>query len=341
MRFSIIVPVYNVEKYIDKCMYSLMHQTFDDYEVIVVNDETPDNSMRIVEKYAQMFPGKIRIFHQKNTRQGGARNNGVTKARGEYILFVDSDDYVALNMLETVDIRLKTTPSDILVFQYVPVSEQGERLSEVRHNAIEPGIYHPEQDRTMLLLPTGPVNKAFRREFYVNTGVQFPEKLLYEDGVTRVFYAMAQTIEVCDDVLYYYVQSESSSMRREISGKMLDILPVTDIALQEFHKLGLYEAFREPLDCALIYGILNILDYINDMQPDHPIQKPMAAYISDRFPDYRNNPYISETLSKGLDYLVAYDFRKYHYRIRMVSKIKEQILRIPIAAKLNKLRRNS
>ena len=338
MRFSIIVPVYNVEKYIDKCMYTLTHQTFDDYEVIVVNDETPDNSMQIVEKYAQAFPGKIRMFHQKNTRQGGARNNGVAQAKGEYIMFVDSDDYVAINMLETVNDRLTATPSDILVFRYAPVSEKGELLPEVRHNAIEPGVYHPRQDKTILLLATGPVNKVFRREFYVNAGVQFPEKLLYEDGVTRVFYAMAQTIEVCDDVLYYYVQSESSSMRREISEKMLDILPVTDIALQEFKKRGLYEDFREVLDCSLIYGILTILDYINDIQMDHPIQKPMAVYIADHFPNYRNNPYFSGTLCKALDYIVAYDFKKYHYRIRVAGKIKEQILRIPGVAKLNDMR---
>ena len=339
MRFSIIVPVYNVEKYIDKCMYTLTHQSFDDYEVIVVNDETPDDSMRIVEKYAQDFPGKIRMFHQKNTRQGGARNNGVSKATGEYILFVDSDDYVALNMLERVNERLNKTPSDILVFQYVPVSEQGQLLSEVRHNAIEPGIYRPQQDKTMLLMPTGPVNKAFRREFYVNTGVQFPEKLLYEDSVTRVFYAMAETIEVCDDVLYYYVQSTSSSMRREISDKLLDILPVTDIALQEFQKRGLYETFREPLDCALIYGILNILDHINDVQPDHPLQKPIAAYIADHFPDYRNNPYIGKTLCKGLDYLKAQDFRKYHFRILVCSRFKETLLQIPLIQRLNEMRK--
>ena len=338
MRFSIIIPVYNVEQYIDKCMYTMMHQTFDDYEVIVVNDETPDNSMQIVQKYADAFPGKIQVIHQKNTRQGGARNNGVTKAKGEYILFVDSDDYVSLNMLETVNTRLTANPSDILVFQYAPVSEQGELLSEVRHNAIEPGVYYPKQDKTILLLPTGPVNKAFRREFYVNAGVQFPEKLLYEDSVIRVFYAMAETIEVCDDVLYYYVQSKSSSMRREISEKMLDILPATDIALQEFQKQGLYEVFREVLDCSLIYGILNILDYINDIRMDHPLQKPMAAYIADHFPNYRNNPYISATLCKALDYIVAYDFRKYHYRIRVAGKIKEQILRIPGVAKLNDMR---
>ena len=127
MRFSIIIPVYNVEKYIGRCMDTVMHQSFDDYEVIVVDDETPDNSMDIVRKYAEEFPGKIHMIRQKNTRQGGARNRGVTMARGEYILFVDSDDYVHTDMLRIVDERLRDHPCDILVFQHRPVTEQGER----------------------------------------------------------------------------------------------------------------------------------------------------------------------------------------------------------------------
>lgn len=337
MRFSIIIPVYNVEKYIDKCMYTVMNQTFDDYEVIIVNDETPDNSMAIVQKYVDAFPEKIQVIHQKNTRQGGARNNGVSKATGEYILFVDSDDYVATNMLEIVDRRLQETPCDILIFQHVLVSEHGKAILEVRHDAVKSGIYYPKQDKDVLLLPTGPVNKAFRREFYIDVDAQFPEKVLYEDSVTRIYYALAETIVVCDDVLYYYVQSSSSSMRREISEKMLDIIQVTEITLEEFKKRGIYEDFRDPLDCALIYGILNILDYINDRQQEHPLQKPMADYIISQFSNYHSNPYIGRTLRRGLDYLKNHNFRKYHYRILVCSRLKDMILRIPLVAKLRDL----
>ena len=114
MRFSIIIPVYNVEKYIEKCMASVMGQSFTDYEVIVVDDESPDNSMAVVERYAEEYPGKIRMIRQKNTRQGGARNHGVRYAKGDYLLFVDSDDYVHPDMLKTVDERLKQQPCDIL-----------------------------------------------------------------------------------------------------------------------------------------------------------------------------------------------------------------------------------
>ena len=339
MRFSIIIPVYNVEKYIDKCMNTVMHQTFDDYEVIVVNDETPDNSMEIVQKYADAFPGKIQVIHQKNTRQGGARNNGVTHARGEYILFVDSDDYVALDMLEVVNRRLQENPCDVLVFQYVCVTEGGKKLEMGGHGEFTAGVYHPAEDRSVVLLPTGPVNKAFRRSFYVDTQVRFPEKLLYEDAVTRLFYALAESIVVCDDVLYYYVQSTDSSMRQNISEKMLDILTVTDITRREFEQRGIYQDFRDPLDCALIYGITYILDLINTVEPDHPLQSPMADYIGRVFPDYRNNPCVGRTLCKALDCLTAHKFKTYHYRYLWGSRIIEKLLCIPPVAALNRFRR--
>ena len=341
MRFSIVIPVYNVEKYIGKCLDTVMHQTFDDYEVIIVNDETPDNSMQIVQKYVDEFPDKIRVYHQKNTRQGGARNNGVSHATGEYIIFVDSDDYVALNMLETVDAKLKANPCDILFFQYALVSERGALIPEVKHGSIPPGIYHPKQDKHMVLLSTGPVNKAFCREFYLKTQVQFPEKLLYEDSVTRLFYAMAETILVTDDVLYYYVQSSNSSIRQGISEKMLDILTVTDIVIDDFRRNGLYDIYKEPLEASLIYGILYILDIINSASTDHPLQVPMADYLRSHFPKYKENPYISKVLAKAMDYLLEYDFRKYHYRILIIGSIKERILMNPVLAKLNSLCKRS
>lgn len=339
MRFSIIIPVYNVEKYIDKCMDTVMHQTFDDYEVIVVDDETPDNSMVIVQKYVDAFPGKIHVIRQKNTRQGGARNRGVQEAKGEYILFVDSDDYVHLDMLRTVDAYLKKEACDILVFQYAPVTVEGKLLPTEKYDAFAPGTYYPVKHPHVVMLPTGPVNKAFRREFYVETQVHFLEKILYEDGVMRLVYAMASSITVCNDVLYYYVQSENSSMRRKISDRMLDILTVTDRVIQEFKERHLYEKFREPLDCALIYGILYIVDIINTAQWDHPIQKQMVEYIGKYFPDYKDNPWVSPELRKALDCLQTYNFRKYHYRFLVFNRFKESILTIPVLQKLNDWRK--
>ena len=99
-KVSVVVPVYNVEKYLDKCLNSLVYQTLDDIEIIVVNDSSPDNSQDIIDKYRKAYPNKIKSFIKENGGVGDARNYVVSKCLGEYIGFVDGDDYVNLDMYE-------------------------------------------------------------------------------------------------------------------------------------------------------------------------------------------------------------------------------------------------
>lgn len=339
MRFSIIIPVYNVEAYIRKCMETVMNQTFRDYEVIVVDDESPDNSMAIVEEFAQAYPGMIRMIHQKNTRQGGARNRGVGEARGEYLLFVDSDDYVSPCLLETVDWRLKETPCDILVFRYAQVTQGGKQIALETLSNWKPGVHRPEEDRSVVTMPSAPWNKAYRRAFYMESGVSFPEKLLYEDAVGRWLYAKARTISFCQDCLYYYVQSPNSSMRRKNSEKMLDILKVSDIILEGFRKDGLYQAFQTELEASLVDTVLFVLELINASEPDSPLQRPLVDYIRDHFPGYAENPQISPEMKKGLDCLLDYDFARYHSRFLKWKQFKEWLAGNPVISRLNQWRK--
>lgn len=339
MRFSIIIPVYNVERYIDKCMQTVMGQSFRDYEVIVVDDESPDNSMRIVEEYATKYPEQIHMIHQKNTRQGGARNRGVREARGEYILFVDSDDYVSTDMLKIVDEHLRNTPCDILSFRYEMVTPEGKYLGNGGFGGLLPGSYVPRVDKQILMLPAGPVHKAYRRQFYLSSGMEFPEKVLYEDAVVRLLYAKAERIVLIDQFLYYYVQSGNSSIRQKPSERMLDILTVTDIVLDSFRRDGLYEEFRNYLDASLITSILYITDVINAGEYDSTLQVPLADYIGNTFPDYESNPYVDSVQKKGIAFLLKHEFRSYHDRILMVRQCKDWLLRWRFIAKLNEFRR--
>ena len=339
MRFSLIVPVYNVEKYIDKCMQSLAGQTFRDYEIIVVDDESPDGSMEIAEKYRAADPERFTILHQKNTRQGGARNNGVRHAKGEYLLFIDSDDYVSPRMLETVDGYLKQTPCDILAFGHIPVDDQGRSLPQEIGGDFPPGLYRPSENHRVVSLPGAPWGKAFRREFYVKTGFQFPEKVLYEDVTTRIVYAQAETILLCQDRLYYYVHRENSSMTQKLSRKNLDILKVTDLVKAEFQRLGLYDTFRQELEPALIYCVLCIVEIVSTVQWNHPLMKPLAEYLRDNFPDYGKNPNADPELLRVLNCLQTMDFKGYHYRFLLKNRFKERLLRMPLVARLNQLRK--
>ena len=98
-KVSVIVPVYNVEKYLNKCLDSLINQTFNDFEIIIINDGSPDDSKQIIEKYKSKYNDFIKVINQSNQGLSASRNNGLKIASGAYIMFADSDDYLELNML--------------------------------------------------------------------------------------------------------------------------------------------------------------------------------------------------------------------------------------------------
>lgn len=129
MRFSVIVPVYNVEKYLAKCLDSILQQTNQDFELLIVNDGTKDHSQDIIDEYVQKYPDKIRAFIKENGGLSDARNYGVERAKGEYIVFVDSDDSIDHKLFETLSKQIdQENGPDVLSIDIVNVSEQMEEL---------------------------------------------------------------------------------------------------------------------------------------------------------------------------------------------------------------------
>ena len=127
-KFSIIIPVYNVEKYIKKCLDSVFNQTYKDFEVIVVNDGTPDKSMEMIKEY------NVTIIDQKNQGLSAARNNAVKKAKGDYIIFLDSDDYWRKDLLKEINKSLKNNP-DVVRFQIQEIFEDQDGILEHKENS--------------------------------------------------------------------------------------------------------------------------------------------------------------------------------------------------------------
>ena len=339
MRFSIIVPVYNVEKYIRKCMETVMGQTFRDYEVIVVNDESPDNSMQIVAEFADKYPGMIKMIHQKNTGLGGARNRGVQEAQGEYLLFLDSDDYVSADLLESVDIQLKQHACDMLVFKYRMVTPDGKRIREEGFGSLMPGMYVPSQYRPVITMPVSAVNKVYRRSFYLECSFRFLPGVLYEDTITRFLMAKASQIYLHDAVLYYYVQTPGSIMRKKPSSRVLDILKVTDMVIKRFQEDGCYGHFRNELDASLLIRILHIFDWVNKANKNDPMQDTFVAYIREHFGAYAENPCISKENKRAIACILSGNYTYYYYRFVRKLDLVEGIMSYPIMVWLNKERK--
>ena len=122
-RISVIIPVYNSEKYLKKCLDSLLDQTFQDFEIIAVNDGSTDSSRTILDQYAAQYPDTVHVYEKGNEGQGAARNFGMERAAGEYVLFLDSDDYVEKNMLEALYAAAVRDESDLVVCDYYEIEE--------------------------------------------------------------------------------------------------------------------------------------------------------------------------------------------------------------------------
>ena len=118
-QLSIIVPIYNTEKYLRKCVDSLLEQDLDDYEILLINDSSPDSSIDIMKEYEEKFPNIIRIFSKENGGLGDTRNFGIPYAKGKYVTFVDSDDYIKENSLNRLCTKMDNEDLDILVYDFV------------------------------------------------------------------------------------------------------------------------------------------------------------------------------------------------------------------------------
>lgn len=118
MKFSILIPVYNVEDYIKKCIDSVIEQEFNDYEIILVDDGSTDKSGEICDAYEQCYPNRVKVIHKRNEGLMLARRDAIKEAKGEYFVFVDSDDYISDNFLETINKEIKDTNADIIMFNY-------------------------------------------------------------------------------------------------------------------------------------------------------------------------------------------------------------------------------
>lgn len=227
MKVSIIVPVYRLEPYLEECIDSILSQTYLDYELILVDDGSPDGSGEICDHYAAMDK-RIRVCHKPNGGASSARNKGLELAKGDCILFVDGDDIVHPSMLEWLVRAMNEDNAEISLTGF----HSFENGNPVR--AEEYLIRRTETGRAFCLEPyqieyVGPVAKLFRRELF--SDIRFPEylKMCEDEAVLYKLLYKSKTVVELEPKLYYYRKTPGSTMNASFSRKNYDIIP----ALQE------------------------------------------------------------------------------------------------------------
>lgn len=211
IKYSFIVPVYNTEKYLKKCLDSLVNQTYKDFEIIVVNDGSTDKSSSIISKYQKKYKNII-VIDKENEGLSMARNRGVQKSSGKYIIFVDSDDYVSNKLLEEVD--KKIDDSDILRFQIATEDEEYTKINEYHEEGFESMCGY---DAFRYLSSYHFVEPAccyvIRKNYYIENKFSFKKGVYHEDfGLIPYVIYKARKVKSVDFIGYYYIQRNGSIM---------------------------------------------------------------------------------------------------------------------------------
>ena len=221
---SVIVPVYNVEKHLEKCIKSILNQTYKDFEIILIDDGSTDKSSQICDEFAIKY-NKIKVLHQQNRGQGSARNAGLEIAKGDYIAFIDSDDFIHPDYLRLLFQASTETDADISICNYLLfendeiVSFENEEIKTItefnNYNVFLPDIVFNYRQQVMLEVVW---NKLYKRKLF--NEIRFPEVKIHED--TGIYYKLlfsSKKIVFIENTLYFYYKNQKGTMASGFSEK--------------------------------------------------------------------------------------------------------------------------
>ena len=295
MKLSIIVPVYNTEKYLARCLDSLILKGYGDncgqYEIIAVNDGSSDGSRGIMEDYERQFPGLVRPLDTPNGGLGHARNVGMAAAQGEYLLFVDSDDWLAEGAMEEI-LEAVEMPFDVGIFDFVHVDQEGRELASFSGCNRE-GMFTLAEHPTLLHSPLNSCNKIWRRSLFTGNGFTFPVRLWYEDvATTPNLWLQAKAICYFPRPWYCYLQRLGSITNTRTAERNLEMITAFDMVLDYYRSQGAYDRYHEELEyMAFYHAYLTSITRVNLIDPTSGIQERLLDNFVTKFPAYRGNRY--------------------------------------------------
>lgn len=293
IKVSIIIPVYNVEQYLNKCLESCVKQSLQEIEVIVINDASPDCSGEIMHKFGELYPDKIRnVFLETNIRQGGARNVGIMMARGKYLCFVDSDDYIDEMMCEKLYKRCERNNLDIVCcdgyYVYGDKKVYHERMKKYDMDG-HLSLHHFTGQQFMLI----------RREIVIKNNLFYPEKILHEDtAVVPLWYLCAQRMEIIEEPMYFqnvHVGSVTSSIDFFSALQMIQVLK---ILLDNAKKIGIYSAYKREIDAFIFWRIFCATRHLLRLSRDISIEKIILCEAEIAF--WRKYDFVTELVDNLL-----------------------------------------
>ena len=328
-KVSIIVPVYNVEKYLAKCLDSLVNQTLEDVEIIVVDDGSKDNSKQIIDEFQTKYPDKIKSFVKKNGGLSDARNFGLDRANGEYIGFVDSDDYVTAGMFEEVYSLAQKYDAEMVICNLQKVDENGKILQKLTQVPNMPEKIDLAKNLSVFSdLGYFACNKLFKRELFENK--RFKKGVHFEDiQLVPQLLLSCKTLAQTQNYHYQYLERQDSITKTHTE-KGLDLLKAVKEVEEVFYK-SQYSNEKNALKgfwiMEAVYSYLAYLAFVKDDGLYQRMSAELRKFIKERkislieilnYERFGKNYLVSLPIKKKVYYLLY--FLRQEWLLRKILK---------------------
>lgn len=293
MKISIVIPVYNVENFLVKCLDSVVKQTYQDIEIIIVNDGSTDQSYSILQRYL-VKDKRIKVINQENQGLSAARNVGMENVSGEYVWFVDSDDYIAIDACEKIVDKLNSKPFDLLFLGryrvwdkcklYDRVSWEGEKI-ETGEQYLLGAVAHN-------IFTASACNKIIKTSLLKEYNIYFEQGVLYED-LYFVFKCLlhADCVTTLEQALYFYRQNRQDSIINTIKERDKDVLKTIEFIENYVNQVGKQQFLDEYYLKVLVYSWVSnavCFKYPSKM----PFSRRANRIVRDIINDVRYNKYV-------------------------------------------------
>lgn len=307
-KVSVIIPVYNAEKYLEQCISSIANQTMQDIEILVINDGSTDNSLNILDELSQKYKGKLKIFEKENGGAGSARNLGIENATGEFIKFVDADDYLKADILEKMYNIAKEHNVKLVRGNYQTIigpirtedkcswsDVQGSKIIDVRKT----------KDYIVTETP-GIGNKLISRDLIGN--LRFPEKTKWEDlAIIPIIVASSEKLFHIDEPVYNYRVNMNTTIKDFINKipSILDIIKCLENVEKQMELRGLSEEYKNQIESLYIlhtlFRVENAMLWVNfPHKKKEIVVSSLLGILDAKYPNWKENQIIEQYRSKNL-----------------------------------------
>jgi glycosyltransferase involved in cell wall biosynthesis len=294
-KIDIVVPVYNVAEYLVKCFDSLLNQeTTVPYQIIVVNDGSTDNSQVIISEYATKYPNQFKSLIKENGGLSDARNFGLQYVNSEYVIFIDSDDFVESDLIERVYQQAIKTDVDMIIYEYNQYWSVTNTKEVISNNFSESKIYNLKDTPELLTgIANAAWNKMYRTKLFTDNEILYPKGYRYEDlGTTYKLLLEASSVAFVNRPLINYLVDRPGNITTTYDKKLYDILDMCQVNLDYYRQKNVFETYYEELKVLSIRNILECLKKVVNMTDQEFVRQfidDCFKFIKVNFPDYRKS----------------------------------------------------